>query len=72
MKRTVKQSFALFVVSISAPLLALVLTIYGYEVVEPGSVALFAVGLTSLALARHRINLHTDDLKPTLRDIRRQ
>ncbi len=52
MKRAMQQPFAFIVVCISAPPLALVLAAYGYELFEPGSVALFAVGLVSLALAR--------------------
>ncbi len=59
MQRAIQQPFALFVVSISAPLLALLLTANGYEGIEPGSVALFAVGLVSLSLARRRSLAHS-------------
>ncbi len=58
MKRAMQQPFALFVVSISAALVALLLMAYGYEVFEPGSVVLFAIGLVSLKLARRRTYAH--------------
>ncbi len=52
MKRAIQPPVALIFVSISVWLLAVVLIVNKYAVFEPGSVALFAVGLVSLAIAR--------------------
>ncbi len=52
MKRAIQSPIGLVVVSISVPLMMLVLMANHYQLFEPGSATLFAVGLVSLVLAR--------------------